>query len=139
MLDAEPGLGHTALSKTLPSKSKPLSRVDNDSSESSLPTVGRWRRSIPKSWRAKAVPKVGLEYSPDATSDVHTINPVHGGVIDDSDEFVKLALVVKSVNGIVTIPINFPLLESKNIFEVHNAGPRRKTLPSMDSRRSSRG
>ena len=121
VLDAEPGLGHTALSKTLPSKSKPLSRVDIDSSESSGPPVGRLIRSIPKSWKAQAAP-VDLEYSYDATSDVHTINPVHAGVIDESDDFVRSTLVVKSVNGIVTIPINCLLAESKNIFEVHNTG-----------------
>ena len=30
VLDAEPGLGHTALSRTFPSNSKPVSRVDSD-------------------------------------------------------------------------------------------------------------
>ena len=58
----------------------------------------------------------------DATSDVHTINPVHYGVIDVSDNLVRSTLVVKSVGGIVTIPINGPLVESKSIFEVHNTG-----------------
>ena len=34
----------------------------------------------------------------------------------------------KSVNDIVTIPINGPLVESKNIFEVHNTGTQTESL-----------
>ena len=67
-----------------------------------------------------------LEYSHDATSDVHTINPVHDGVIDDSADVVRPTLAVKSVNAIVTIPIDVPLVEFKNIFEVHNTGTQTK-------------
>ena len=62
-----------------------------------------------------------LEYSYDATSDVHSFNPNHDGIIEAVDDSVRSTLVVKSVNGIVTIPINGPLVESKNIFELHNA------------------
>ena len=62
-----------------------------------------------------------LEYSYDATSDVHSFSPNHGGVIEAVDDFVRSTLVVKSVNGIVAIPINGPLVESKNVLELHNA------------------
>ena len=40
--------------------------------------------------------------------------------IDDIDDSVRSTLVVKSMNGIVTIPINGLSVESKCIFEVHN-------------------
>ena len=70
-----------AVLKILP-KTKILPKIDSDSSDSSQPPVGRWRRSIPKSWKSKAVPQVDLEYSYDATSDVHTFNPNHDGVIE---------------------------------------------------------
>ena len=62
-----------------------------------------------------------LEYSYDATTDVHSFNPSHDDVIEEVDGSVKSTLVVKNVNGIVTIPINSPLVESKTIFELHNA------------------
>ena len=39
-------------------------------------------------------------------------------------------LVVKSVNGIVTIPVNGPLVEAQNIFEVHNTGTQTEDLNS---------
>ena len=52
-IDPESGLGQSpnkpeALRKTLP-KNNTLLKIDSDSSESSTPPVGRWRRSIPKS------------------------------------------------------------------------------------------
>ena len=78
--------------------------------------------SSTKSWKAKTVPKVELDYLYDATTDVHSFRLVLDSVIDDSDDSVRWTLVVKSVNGIVTIPINGPLVESQNIFEVHNTG-----------------
>ena len=124
-IDPEPGLGQSpnepeALRKTL-AKNNTLPKIDSDSSDSSLPPVGRWRRSIPKSWKKKAVPQVDLEYSYDATSDVHYFNPNSDGVTEIVDGSVRSTLVVKSMNGIVTIPINGSLVESKNIFELHNA------------------
>ena len=125
--DAQPGWGHTDPSKALPSKGEPLLRVDSESSGSSGPPVGRRRRCIPKLWKAKAV-RTDLEYSHGATSDVHTINPVHDGVIDVSDDLVRPMLVAKSVGGIGTIPFNGPLVESKNVFEVHNTGTRTESL-----------
>ena len=47
-------------------------------------------------------------------------------------------LVAKSVNGIVKIPINGSLVESKNIFEVHNTGTQTEDFASMNYWRSSR-
>lgn len=121
VLDAEPGLGHTALSKTLPSASKPLVRVDSESSDSSGTPAGRWRRSIPKSWKAPKV-RMDHEYSYDAASDVHTINPVHDSVIDVDNDLAKSTLVVKTDDGSMTIPIKSPFAEFQHIFEVHNIG-----------------
>ena len=69
-----------------------------------------------------------LENSYVATTDVHPFNPVHDSVIDDSDGSVRSTPVMKSVNGIVTIPINGPLVESQNIFEVHNTGTQTENL-----------
>ena len=51
---------------------KTLLKTDSDSSESSRPSdhcsIGRWRRSIPKSWKKSATPQVDLGYSYDAES-----------------------------------------------------------------------
>ena len=62
-----------------------------------------------------------VDYSDDATSDVHSFNPNCDGVTEVVDGSVRSTLVVKSINDIVTIPINGPRVESKNIFEMHNA------------------
>ena len=51
----------------------------------------------------------------------YNLNSNSDGVIEEVDDHVRSTLVVKSVNGIVTIPINDPLVESKSIFELHNA------------------
>ena len=64
---------------------------------------------------------MGLEYLYDATADVHSFIPNNDGVIEDVDGHVRSTLVVKSVNVIVAIPINGPLVECKNISELHNA------------------
>ena len=96
-----------------------LPRNDSDSSEASrLP--GRWRSSIPRSWKKKksATPRVDVEeYSYDAKNDIHSFNPVYNGVIEEVvDSSVKSTLVVRTENGITTVPIYTPPEEFESTF-----------------------
>ena len=76
-----------------------------------------WMRSIPKSWKKSAFPQVDLGYSYDAESDIHSFNPVCDGVIEEVvDGSMNSTLVVKTVNGIRTVPIYTLAEESKGIF-----------------------
>ena len=59
---------------------------------------------------------------------MHSFSPNHDGVIEAVDDSVRSTLAVKSVNDIVTIPINGPLVESKNISEMHRAEPQTDEL-----------
>ena len=43
-----------------------LPKTGSDSSESATPSIGRWRTSIPKSWKKKAAPQVTVERSTSA-------------------------------------------------------------------------
>ena len=62
-----------------------------------------------------------MGYSYDAESDIHSFKPVYDGVIEEAfDGSVKSTLVVKTDNGIRTIPIYSPAEESKDIFELCN-------------------
>ena len=61
-IDPAPGLRQSpnepkALRKTLP-KNHSLPKADSDSSESAIHSIGRWRTSIPKSWKKKTTPQV---------------------------------------------------------------------------------
>ena len=61
---------------------------------------------IPKSWKKSATPQVDSGYSYDAKNDIHSFNPVYDGVIEEVvDGSVKSTLVVKTENGIRTVPI----------------------------------
>ena len=113
----EPGSQRTG--ETLP-------KTDSDSSESSRPpnrcSIGRWRRSIPKSWKKSGTPQVDLGYSYDAESDIHSFNPVYDGVIEEVvDGSAKSTLVVKTENGIRMVPIYTPPEELESTFEVCDA------------------
>ena len=68
------------------------------------------------------------EYSYASVHDLPTFHPVLDGVVEDGDESIKSTLVVKSVGGIITIPISGPLDESEDIFEVHNIGTQTESL-----------
>ena len=49
------------------------------------------------------------EYSYDAKNDIHSFNPVYNGVIEEVvDGSVKSILVVKTENGIRTVPSTPP-------------------------------
>ena len=64
-----------------------------------------------------------LGYSYDAESDIHSFNPVCGGVIEEVvDGSMKSTLVVKTENGIRTVPIYTPAEESQGIFRVVQRG-----------------
>ena len=52
---------------------------------------------------------------------MHSFNPRYDGVVEDVDCSVNATLVVKTDTGPRTVPINVPLEESENIFELHNA------------------
>ena len=61
-------------------------------------------------------------YSYDAESDIHSFNPVYDDVIEEVvDGSMKATSVVKTENGIRTVPIYTPVEESKDIFELCNA------------------
>ena len=67
--------------------------------------------------------QVDLEYSFDEKSDIHSFNPVYDGVIEEVfDGSVKSMLVVKTENGIRTVPIYTPPEEFESTFEVCDAG-----------------
>jgi hypothetical protein len=62
------------------------------------------------------------EYSYDAKNDIHSFNPVHNGVIEEVvDGSVKSTLVVKTENGIRTVPIYTPPEEFENTCELCDA------------------
>ena len=95
-----------------------------DSSESSTSavdrsSVGRWRKSIPNSWKKQNTPQVDVVYSYDAETDVHSFNPMVNGVVEDVDHNNKARLVVKTATGIRTVPIVVPMEESEGISELH--------------------
>ena len=62
------------------------------------------------------------EYSYDAQNDIHSFNPVYDGVIEEVvDGSVKSTLVVKTDNGIRTVPIYTPPSELENTCELCDA------------------
>ena len=80
---------------------------------------GRWRQSAPKPWRVPTI-RVERTYEYDEVLDVHTFHPSYEYVVDDGSTLNKSTLVVKSVGGLMTIPMHSPLEESENIVEVYN-------------------
>ena len=63
-----------------------------------------------------------MEYSYDEHSDIHTFSPFHDGVLEEVvDGSVKSTLVVKTENGIRTVPIYISPEEFENTCESRDA------------------